>query len=75
MLVVKAYINTTEIEEIHIWNTGNCVDEEMDIWEYKIVKPTGREDVPIFHHRYLGWRPLFSNVITVLERFTKEEEE
>ena len=74
MLIVKAYINKNQIEEIHIWNTGNCVDEELNIWEYKIVEPKGYEDVPIFHHRDLGWKALFSNVITVLERFNKEEE-
>ncbi len=73
MLIVKAYINTEEIDEVHVWNTGNCIDKELNIWEYKIIQPTGYEDIPIFHHRDLGWRALFSSVITVLEKMNKEE--
>jgi len=68
MLVVKAFINEKQIEEIHIWNTGNCTSEAMQTYEYKIVKPEGYEKFPIFHMRELGWMNLMAQAIDVIER-------
>jgi len=68
MLVVKAFINEKKIEEIHIWNTGNCTNESMQTYEYKIVKPEGYDTFPIFHMRKLGWMNLMAQVIDVIER-------
>ena len=70
MLVIKASINTKEIDEIHVWNTGNCVNEDLQTYEYKILQPRGYEDFPIFHMRDLGWRVLAKQAIELIERVT-----
>ena len=68
MLVIKAYINHKEIDEIHIQNTGICVNEAMQTYEYKIVKPRGYGEFPIFHMRELGWRVLTKQATDIIER-------
>jgi len=68
MLIIKAYVNSKQIEEIHIQNTGNCVDENMQLYEYRIRLPEGYDDFPIFHMRELGWRALATQAIGVLEQ-------
>jgi len=67
MLVIKAYINEKKIDEIHILNTGICVNDTMQTYEYKIVQPKGYEGFPIFHMRNLGWRVLAKQAIELLE--------
>ena len=64
MLIIKAYINEKKIEELHIHNTGETIG---DFFEYEIVKPEGYEHVEIWHKRFLGYRPLLSRVLKVLE--------
>jgi len=67
MLIVKAYVNDKQIDEIHVWNTGICVNEDLQTYEYKIELPRGYEDFPIFHMRDLGWRVLAKQAIDLLE--------
>lgn len=66
MLIVKAYINEKEIDEIWIHNV-NTVSEDFNIYEYRICKPEGYEDIPLYHVRSKGWRPLAADAIKVLE--------
>ncbi len=68
MLVVKAYINDREIDEIYIQNTGICVNEALQTYEYKIVKPRGYGEFPIFHMRELGWKVLTKQAMEIIER-------
>lgn len=67
MLIVKAHVNDKQIGEIHVWNTGICVNEDLQTYEYKIVLPRGYEGFPIFHMRDLGWRVLTKQAIDLLE--------
>lgn len=65
MLILKAFVNEKEIDEIHIQNIeyiGN------GIYEYKIKKPEG--DWPVIHHkRKDGWRKLALRVLYVLNGY------
>jgi len=69
MLIIKAYINHKEIDEIMIQNTGICTHEELQEYEYKIVKPKGYSEYAIFHIRERGWRSLVSKAIDVIENY------
>ena len=62
MLILKAFINEIEIDEIHIQNTGTHI---KDFFMYKVRKPEGigREFV---HKRSKGWRPLAKQVLAHL---------
>lgn len=75
MLIIKAYVNETPIEEIHIQNTGKCVDDNMQLWEYRIRKPEGYDSFPIFHMRDLGWRALATHAISVIEGVIPQKDE
>jgi hypothetical protein len=66
MLILKAYINSEEIDELHIWNTGKCTNSENNIWEYKILKPEGFEDWSIYHNRDSGYLPLLAQAIEII---------
>jgi hypothetical protein len=61
MLVIKAYINTKQIDEIHIQNKGGNL---VGLCDYEIVKP----DIPgkIRHNRPSGWIPLAATVLQAL---------
>jgi len=67
MLILKAFINEREIEEIWVHNTSNCVNTAFGIWEYRIRKPEGYDHLPIYHRRKKGWRALALDVIRILE--------
>ena len=60
MLIIKAFINEKEIDEIHIHNV-NVINERFDIYEYRIRKPEG------YHVRFKGWKPLVIDALKVLE--------
>jgi hypothetical protein len=66
MLIIKAFVNKKQIDEIHIHNV-ETLSEEHDIYEYRIEKPEGYEHIPIYHVRWRGWRPLMTEVLKVLE--------
>lgn len=70
MLILKAFINERQIDEIYIQNIRVVVPEYPDLLcEYKITKPEG--DYPaIFHRRDEGWKPL---AWSALGRLIKKE--
>jgi hypothetical protein len=68
MLIFKAFVNDKKIDEIHIWNTGNCSNPAMGIYEYKILKPEGFEGWSIFHQRSKGYMPLVAQVTEILAK-------
>ena len=61
MLVIKAYINDIQIDEIHIQNVGG---DQKGLSEYVVKKPkmVGK----IKHHRPSGWVPLAAAVLSIL---------
>ena len=66
MLIIKAFVNEKEIDEIHIQNV-NTINEDFDIYEYRIRKPEGYDDIPLYHVRFKGWKPLVIDALKVLE--------
>ena len=63
MLILKAYINNREIDEIHIQNTGEIKNDKT---KYLIRKP--KCDIPIFHKRSDGYRLLLIKALKILEK-------
>lgn len=70
MLIIKAFINTNQIEEIWIHNVGR-VNNDTDTYEYRIRKPEGYDDISIYHSRGAGYIPLTIQVLALLEREKK----
>ena len=68
MLILKAYINDREIEEIWIHNTSNCVNTTFGIWEYRIRKPEGYDHLPLYHRRDKGWKELVIYAMKIIDR-------
>ena len=67
MLIVKAFINDRQIEEIHIQNKGLLSITDKDIiHKYKIVKPKGHEDKIILHMRETGWKALTETALRII---------
>lgn len=63
MLIIKAFVNHNQIDEIWVQNV-NTLDD--GIRAYKIRKPEG--DYPLISHkRSDGWRKLFIKVLEVLD--------
>ena len=62
MLIIKAYLNEKEIDEILIQNTGEIKDGKT---KYLIRKPAN--DTPIFHKRSDGYRPLLLKALKIIE--------
>jgi len=64
MLVIKAFVNYNQIDEIHVRNMSQ---KENGKTLYTIVEPKG--DYPIIKHkREDGWMNLMKKVITAIER-------
>lgn len=64
MLIIRAFVNERQIDEIHVQNTKHI---ERDLYEYTIRKPDG--DWPkIRHYRSDGWRLLALKVLDILDR-------
>ena len=61
MLVLKVYVNTEQIDEVHVQNTGET--DDIGQYIYKIRKPKGYEDVTIHHKREDGWACLVELVM------------
>lgn len=71
MLIIKAYVNHDEIDEIWVHNIATIED---GICEYRIEKPTGYEDINIWHRRSEGWKALTLKVLGwMAERDEKNE--
>jgi len=66
MLIIKAFINEKEIDEIYIHNV-KTIDEKYDIHEYRIKKPEGYDHIPLYHVRFKGWKPLAIDALKILE--------
>ena len=62
MLVVKAYVNAEQIDEIHIQR----VSEKDGIGTYAVRKPEGCGKA-IVHRMRDGYRPLLMSVLEYLE--------
>lgn len=73
MLVVHVSINNKIIDLIYVHNTGN----KDNIWyEYEIINPNNGErlvEETIWHNRSLGYRPLLSKVLDLLDKYQIEE--
>jgi len=59
MLVIKAFVNYGQIDEIHIHNIRHV---KNGIYEYEIVKPEGVYST-IKHKRSDGWKVLTELVL------------
>ena len=61
MLVIKAYINEEQIDEIHIQNVGG---NPNGLSEYAVRKPEMQGIIK--HHRPSGWVALAAAVLGIL---------
>ena len=70
MLVIKAYVNRDQIDEIHIHNLGAIGPSDFwtpaGLYTYRIEKPTGYEKDLIAHRRSEGWQILAEKALKVL---------
>lgn len=71
MLIIKAYINERQIDEIHIHNTGQQ-DVYYGWFKYRITEPEGYENKIIRHYRKDGWMELAKKAIKILTRGEKK---
>ena len=67
MLIVKVYVNTKQIDEIHIQRVRDTGD---DLKGYRIVKPEGFEGRLIPHRYSDGYMPLLRRALEELEEGT-----
>jgi len=72
MLVIKAFVNYHQIDEVWIHNMG---ESHGDIYEYRIEKPKGFENRQIYHARTDGWRILADKALKLMEQYKDEEVE
>lgn len=68
MLIIKAYINERQIDEIWIHNLGTgCSGYEFgELYNYRIEKPEGYEQKLIEHSRGDGWQVLVKKALEIL---------
>jgi len=67
MLIIKAFVNERQIDEIHIHNEGRLYDnEEIKICEYKVLEPGGYDKLFI-HDQSDGWMALAAKVLEELK--------
>jgi len=69
MLILKAFINEKQIEEIHIQNIGHIAD---DYFKYKVRKPKDINMI-VMHDRSRGWKPLAKQVLQQLITYEETE--
>lgn len=62
-LILKVYVNLTEIDSIYIQNTGEI--NTKGATKYLIRKPA--TDIPIWHTRKKGYRPLLLKALKVIK--------
>jgi hypothetical protein len=68
MLIIKAFINLREIDEIHIWNTGISLNDEDKTFAYNILKPEGFETETIYHKRNTGYLLLLKQALEIITK-------
>lgn len=77
MLILRAFINHREIDQIWIHNEGQLEElgkiEEEGVWEYKVVRPKGIPE-KLTHHRRKGWVPLALKALTLVLKKEQEKE-
>lgn len=70
MLIIKAYVNKRQIDEIHIHNMGAMGSPDFlspaGLYTYRIEKPEGYERNLIAHRRSDGWQVLAKRALQVL---------
>jgi len=65
MLIVKVFVNDTQIDEIHVQNVSEIYT--VGTQEYAIRKPKRKKKYPIIKHEYSdGWKPLLKKVLEIL---------
>ena len=64
MLILKAFVNHKQIDEIHIQRTDKTDGES--VCTYEVRKPGGLKRHTIHHYRPGGWRPLAQKVLAIL---------
>lgn len=73
MLIVKIFVNTEQIDEIHIQNVKKVSDIANGIfsgvYEYVIKEPEGYSDNSIFHIRKTGYIPLLLKALKVMQDY------
>ena len=76
MLILKAYINEREIDEIWVHNVGKVPVMDgvaTDTYEYRIRKPKGYDHIPIYHRRSDGWSPLTVYALDIIRKEGKKD--
>jgi hypothetical protein len=68
MLIAKIFVNEKQIDEIWIHNTGKVKD---GIFEYRIKKPEGCDDHPLFHKRSAGYETLLTMALSLITYLKK----
>jgi hypothetical protein len=73
MLVVKVYVNETQIDELYIHNLGEVDAAGRHV--YQLEKPTVPK-LPLIHHwRKDGWKQLVLDVLSWMIDIESEMEE
>ena len=62
MLIIKAFVNDKQIDEVHVQNVKHVAG---DTYLYKVRKPKGCK-CGFAHSRSDGWRELAANVLSKL---------
>jgi len=66
-LVIKAFVNYRQIDEVHIQNvTKDGLANPDGTAEYVIREPKGYDEFVFTHNRSEGWMPLASDVLNFL---------
>lgn len=76
MLILKAFINEREIDEIQIRNVGKVPvmdGTDTNTYEYRIYRPWGLRHIPIYHRRDDGWNPLAVQALDIIRKERKED--
>lgn len=63
MLIIKAYVNHKQIDEIWVHNVGYAGG---GLYHYTIEKPEGFDNIVIHHRREDGYIPLMKQVLEII---------
>lgn len=66
MLIIRAYINTDEIDQIYVHNQGET--DKEGIWEYRVYHESIPENITITvqHCRKDGYLPLLEKAVRMI---------
>jgi len=71
MLILKAFVNEKQIDEIKIHNIGV---EENGVAQYEIRKPENLRNIRIFHIRENGWKILAEKALYAINATNRARE-